>query len=183
MSPSGNRAMLTDSASSSHKCDGLQQRRTTPTTTRAPAPAQNPLAPLAPGGDSTTAGSWSTVVTASPGAAVVPVDARDKPATDAGNASTGRARRRARWMNDTRRMRLPVTPPPGTSAPPSRPARAAARLGCRTPPSYSWTMGRQLVLLDETSSWRLDEASKEQGRRGLAAARAALAKAVRRTAA
>jgi hypothetical protein len=44
-------------------------------------------------------------------------------------------------------------------------------------------MGRQLVLLEETSPWRLDEASKERGRRGLAAARAALAQAVRKAAA
>lgn len=44
-------------------------------------------------------------------------------------------------------------------------------------------MGRQLVLLDETQPWQLDDACKERGRRGLAAARAALDQAVRRVAA
>jgi hypothetical protein len=58
-----------------------------------------------------------------------------------------------------------------------------SRLGCHSPSSYSWDMGRQLVLIEERPQWRLDEASKERGRRGLAAARAALAEASRRAAA
>jgi hypothetical protein len=44
-------------------------------------------------------------------------------------------------------------------------------------------MGRQLVLIEMRPHWRLDEASKERGRRGVAAARAALAEASRRVAA
>lgn len=62
------------------------------------------------------------------------------------------------------------------------------RCECHTPWSYSSGMGRQLLLLDVRApdnsegvgpQWvRLDEASKERGRRGVAAARAALARAV-----
>ena len=39
-------------------------------------------------------------------------------------------------------------------------------------------MARQLTLLDPPPAWRLDEATKEAGRRGLAEARAALKAAV-----
>lgn len=82
-------------------------------------------------------------------------------------------------MNGNRRKRLPVAPGARTDRAPS----TAGRQGCHTASSYSSGMGRQLVLLEETSPWRLDEASKERGRRGLAAARAALAQAVRKAAA
>lgn len=48
-------------------------------------------------------------------------------------------------------------------------------------------MARQLVLLESDTEigadWRLDESTKEIGRRGLAEARAALAQAQRRAAA
>lgn len=44
-------------------------------------------------------------------------------------------------------------------------------------------MGRQLVLIEVRPQWRLDEATKERGRRGVAMARAALAEASRRAAA
>jgi hypothetical protein len=48
-------------------------------------------------------------------------------------------------------------------------------------------MARQLVLLDNTTEptadWRLDDTTKEIGRRGLAEARAALAEALRSSAA
>ena len=46
-------------------------------------------------------------------------------------------------------------------------------------------MARQLVLLDtpDDADWRLDEETKEVGRRGVAAARQALAEAIKRTAA
>ncbi|CAN5282597.1 hypothetical protein BH23ACT2_BH23ACT2_23780 [soil metagenome] len=36
-------------------------------------------------------------------------------------------------------------------------------------------MERQLTLIDTTSTWRLDERTREIGRRGIASARAALA--------
>jgi hypothetical protein len=39
-------------------------------------------------------------------------------------------------------------------------------------------MARQLTLLDPPPAWRLDEATKAAGRKGLAEARAALAAAV-----
>jgi hypothetical protein len=39
-------------------------------------------------------------------------------------------------------------------------------------------MARQLTLLDPPPAWRLDEATKEAGRKGLAEARAALRAAV-----
>ncbi len=38
-------------------------------------------------------------------------------------------------------------------------------------------MARQLTLLDTPPSWRIDEATREAGRRGVAEARAALAAA------
>ena len=42
----------------------------------------------------------------------------------------------------------------------------------------------QLVLIDDSKAdWRLDEQTKESGRKGLAQARAALQKAAQRTAA
>lgn len=45
-------------------------------------------------------------------------------------------------------------------------------------------MATQLILLDaDTSDWKLDDHTREIGRRGLAQARAALAEAVRRSAA
>lgn len=45
-------------------------------------------------------------------------------------------------------------------------------------------MERQLILLeDEKADWRLDEATKEHGRQGVALARAALVEASRRRAA
>lgn len=45
-------------------------------------------------------------------------------------------------------------------------------------------MRRQLVLLEpDTSDWRLDETTKEIGRRGLAEARKALQQALREAAA
>lgn len=45
-------------------------------------------------------------------------------------------------------------------------------------------MERQLILLNsETADWRLDDDTKERGRRGVAMARAALVAASRRTAA
>ena len=45
-------------------------------------------------------------------------------------------------------------------------------------------MGRQLVLIENKGSdWKLDEATKERGRLGLAMARAVLARASRATAA
>jgi hypothetical protein len=48
-------------------------------------------------------------------------------------------------------------------------------------------MARQLVLLENTAEptadWRLDDTTKEVGRRGLAEARAALADALRTSAA
>ncbi|MCU1454075.1 MAG: hypothetical protein JWN46_2221 [Acidimicrobiales bacterium] len=40
-------------------------------------------------------------------------------------------------------------------------------------------MARQLSLIGETSTWRLDERTREIGRRGIASARAALAAAAR----
>ena len=171
--------MFTDSASSSHRCDGLQHRRATPSITRALAPAHKRQEAAVLWAGSTAAGSPARGARAASDAAAVPVDARDMRATG-GTGPTGRARRRARWMNDTRPERLPVTLVPSAPGPSGRPP---ARPGCRTPLSYSSNMGRQLVLLDERSPWRLDEASKERGRRGLAAARAALAQAVRRVAA
>ncbi len=39
-------------------------------------------------------------------------------------------------------------------------------------------MARQLTLLDTPPSWRIDEATREAGRRGVAEARATLAAAV-----
>ena len=39
-------------------------------------------------------------------------------------------------------------------------------------------MARQLTLLDPPPAWRLDEATKEAGRKGLAEARAALKAAI-----
>jgi hypothetical protein len=42
-------------------------------------------------------------------------------------------------------------------------------------------MERQLTLLDPPPSWRLDEATREAGRRGIEAARAALRAARRPT--
>jgi hypothetical protein len=45
-------------------------------------------------------------------------------------------------------------------------------------------MNTQLVLIDESSpNWRLDDKTREAGRKGLAQARAALQKAVQRVAA
>jgi hypothetical protein len=45
-------------------------------------------------------------------------------------------------------------------------------------------MNNQLILLDDRSGdWRLDERTRELGRQGIAAARTALAEAVRRAAA
>jgi len=46
------------------------------------------------------------------------------------------------------------------------------------------SMNMQLVLIDDSrADWRLDDKTKESGRKGLAEARAALQKAVRRAAA
>ena len=52
------------------------------------------------------------------------------------------------------------------------------------PPLILGDMERQLILLDEPNAdWRLDEATRERGRRGVALARAALAAASRQPAA
>jgi hypothetical protein len=53
-----------------------------------------------------------------------------------------------------------------------------------TPPEDDGTMTDQLVLIDAREvDWRLDDYTKEVGRRGIAEARKALADAVRRAAA
>lgn len=44
-----------------------------------------------------------------------------------------------------------------------------------TPPVENVVMARQLTLLERQSNWRLDDRTREIGRRGIAAARAALA--------
>lgn len=44
-------------------------------------------------------------------------------------------------------------------------------------------MERQLVLIGEAPDWRIDDTTREEGRRGLAAARAELRDARRRAAA
>ena len=44
-------------------------------------------------------------------------------------------------------------------------------------------MNTQLVLIDDSKDWRLDDKTREAGRKGLAEARAALQKAVQRAAA
>ena len=44
------------------------------------------------------------------------------------------------------------------------------------------TMNTQLVLIDDSKDWRLDDETRESGRRGLAEARAALRKAVQQRA-
>ena len=46
-----------------------------------------------------------------------------------------------------------------------------------TPPGHTAPMARQLQLLEQAPDWRIDDATKAVGRRGLAAARAALAAA------
>ena len=46
-----------------------------------------------------------------------------------------------------------------------------------TPPAEDGAMKNQLTLLEPTIDWRLDEETREVGRRGIAAARAALAAA------
>jgi hypothetical protein len=43
------------------------------------------------------------------------------------------------------------------------------------PPEEDVSMARQLTLIDTTTPWRLDDQTREVGRRGLAEARAALA--------
>jgi hypothetical protein len=53
-----------------------------------------------------------------------------------------------------------------------------------TPPEDDGTMTDQLVLIEHADvDWRLDEHTKEVGRRGIAEARRALAAAARRAAA
>jgi hypothetical protein len=53
-----------------------------------------------------------------------------------------------------------------------------------TPPRHDGHMTNQLVLLESKDvDWRLDDHTKELGRQGIAAARQALAEAVRRVAA
>ncbi len=44
-----------------------------------------------------------------------------------------------------------------------------------TPPVETGTMARQLTLIETPSTWRLDERTRETGRRGIASARAVLA--------
>lgn len=52
------------------------------------------------------------------------------------------------------------------------------------PPPILRSMERQLILLnDDMADWRLDNDTRERGRRGVALARAALLAASRRTAA
>lgn len=43
-----------------------------------------------------------------------------------------------------------------------------------TPPVETVTMARQLTLIETRSIWRLDERTREIGRRGIASARAEL---------
>ena len=51
------------------------------------------------------------------------------------------------------------------------------------PPFIMGTMNTQLVLIDDRSpDWRLDDKTRETGRKGLAEARAALQKAAQRAA-
>lgn len=50
-----------------------------------------------------------------------------------------------------------------------------------TPPSQNEGMPRQLVLIDENGrDWRLDDRTRERGKRGVARARKALENAARR---
>ena len=44
-----------------------------------------------------------------------------------------------------------------------------------TPPVETVTMARQLTLIETSATWRLDEQTREVGRRGIASARAELA--------
>jgi hypothetical protein len=46
-----------------------------------------------------------------------------------------------------------------------------------TPPLQNVSMARQLQLLEQAPDWRLDDATRDAGRKGVAAARAALAAA------
>jgi hypothetical protein len=52
-----------------------------------------------------------------------------------------------------------------------------------TPHRFNEGMGRQLTLLDTPRTWRLDEATKAAGRKGIAEARATLEAAAARRAA
>ena len=44
-----------------------------------------------------------------------------------------------------------------------------------TPPVETGIMARQLTLMEKPTAWRLDERTRETGRRGIASARAVLA--------
>ena len=62
--------------------------------------------------------------------------------------------------------------------------RRRFRTSLSHPPPILRDMERQLILLaDDMADWRLDNDTRERGRRGVALARAALVAASRRTAA